>query len=239
MDPRTEERLKAALQQWVSVRHEQMVKSQAGGNAQEGSRSAVTGGAHLDGLNRLVLDEIEATGAAGLEIRTHRKATLPGFYRPTKAWDLLVLQQGSPVLVVEYKSMNGSEGRNLNNRADEIFGMAEDLRQAELNGLLPKNLRRAYVFVMGLTPESLSPRKSPTAFGGADPLFAGRSYFERAAIMCQRMRDSGLFHMTWAIGVKEDPLKWHEPLAGVGWERFAADLREAFSGGHPAPPHVP
>ncbi|TDB74611.1 restriction endonuclease, partial [Actinomadura sp. KC216] len=103
--------------------------------------------------------------------------------------------------------MKGSEGKNLNNRADEIFGMAEDLRQAELNGRLPRNMRRAYVFVMALTPESTRPIGVPSAFGGADPIFDGRSYFERAVIMCRRMRDSGLFHMAWAVGVQDDPLR--------------------------------
>lgn len=134
MDRSAEQKVDAALKHWVHVRMVQQEKSRASGKAQEGDRSAVTGGAHLDGLNTLIVKEIEATGTAGLEIRTNRKATLPGYYRPSKSWDLLVLQQGSPVLAVEYKSMKGSEGKNLNNRADEIFGMAEDPRQAELNG---------------------------------------------------------------------------------------------------------
>lgn len=239
MGQTAEHRVQLALEHWVQVRREQQEKSRVSGNAQEGNRSAVTGAGHLDGLNTLIVDEIRSTGASGLEIRTNPKATLPGYYRPSKAWDLLVLQHGCPVLVVEYKSMKGSEGRNLNNRADEIFGMAEDLRQAELNGRLPKNLRRAYVFVMGLTLESLNPVEVQTAFGGADPIFDGRSYFERSVIMCHRMRESSLFHLTWAVGVREDPVSWYEPNPEVGWRRFAADLQGAFGGSVPVPPEVP
>lgn len=239
MGQTAEQKVQLALEHWVRVRREQQEKSRAGGHAQDGNRSAVTGAGHLDGLNALIVDEIQSTGASDLEIRTNRKATLPGYYRPSKAWDLLVLQQGCPVLVVEYKSMKGSEGKNLNNRADEIFGMAEDLRQAEVNGRLMRNLRRAYVFVMGLTPESLEPVEVQTAFGGADPIFDGRSYFERAVIMCHRMRESGLFHLTWAVGVREDPVSWYEPDPDVGWQRFAADLHGAFGGSVPVPPEVP
>ena len=234
-----EQSVSAALEHWVLKRREQMEKSQGGGRAQEGSRSAVTGGAHLDGLNAPVAAEIEATGASGLELRTNRRATLPGYYHPSKAWDLVVLQHGSPVLAMEYKSMKGSESKNLNNRADEIFGMAEDLRQAGLNGQLPSNLRRAYIFVMGLTPTSTARVGIPRSLRGADPEFDERSYFERAVIMCRRMRESGLFHMTWAVGVQETPFEWREPDEAVGWQRFASDLRQSFSGGQSNRPDIP
>jgi hypothetical protein len=190
---------------------------------------------HMDGVDRLVVDQIRAAGATDLTMVRNRAATLNGYYRATKSWDLVVLKEGVPILAVEYKSMSGSEGKNLNNRADEIFGMAEDARQAELNGILPKNMRRAYVFVMGVTPESTSTVGVSNGLGRPDPVFQGASYLQRTAIMCRRMRDSGLFHMTWAVGVTEHPFSWSEPDPEVGWERFAADLRNAFPGGEAAP----
>lgn len=143
------------------------------------------------------------------------------------------------MLAIEYKSMSGSEGKNLNNRADEIFGMAEDLRQAELHGQLPNNLRRAYIFVMALTPASTAQVRVPKNLRGADSIFDERSYFERAVIMCRRMRESGLFHMTWAVGVQESPFRWCEPDEAVGWQRFASDLRHSFRAGRATRPHVP
>ncbi|WNI16051.1 PaeR7I family type II restriction endonuclease [Actinacidiphila sp. ITFR-21] len=78
------------------------------------------------------------------------------------SWDLVALRHGEPVLAVEYESVQGSEGGNRDNRADEVFGVAQDVRQAEAHGLLPRTVRRAYVFVVGITPESTT----PVAVGG-------------------------------------------------------------------------
>lgn len=235
MDDITAARVDTALQAWVAVRLDQAARSAAMGNAQQGRRSSVTGGRHLDAINQLVVDEIQATGASGLTLRTNRGATLAGYYRASKSWDLVVLKNRVPVLAVEYKSMSGSEGKNLNNRADEIFGMAEDARQAELHGLLPDRMRRAYVFVMGHNQDSTRPVGVGTSLGKPDREFWEASYIKRMAIMCKRMRDSGLFHMTWAVAVKEDDFSWYEPDPDVGWLRFAADIRDAFPGGQPAP----
>jgi hypothetical protein len=223
-------RVDAALQHWVAIRKMQKEKSTSGGRAQEGNRSAVTGGAHLDGLNQLVVDEIGAAGTTGLSFVTNRGATVAGYYRASKSWDLAVLKEGSPILLAEYKSMSGSEGKNLNNRADEVFGVAEDARQAEEHGLLPGNLLRAYIFVMGITPESTRPiGVAPNLLGTADPEFEGASYLKRIAIMCKRLRETGLYSLTWAIGVQEDPFLWKDIDPEVGWDRFATDIKEAFS----------
>lgn len=235
MDEKAAARVEHALRMWLDVRRTQAETSVASGRGQEGRRSAVTGGRHMDAVHQLVVDEIHATGATGLHIHKNKGATLPGFYRATKSWDLVLVQDGVPVLAVEYKSMLGSEGKNLNNRADEIFGVAEDTRQAELKGLLPAQMRRAYIFVMADNPDTSRAVGVSHTLGAADPIFAGASYVRRMAIMLRRMRETGLFHMTWAVAVREEPFSWSEPDPTVGWERFAADLHSAFKTGMPEP----
>ena len=89
-----------ALRMWLDVRRTQTEASMASGRAQEGRRSAVTGGRHMDAVHHLVVDEIHATGATGLHIHKNRGATLPGFYRATKSWDLVLLQGEVPVLAM-------------------------------------------------------------------------------------------------------------------------------------------
>ncbi len=230
MDETSAARVDAALRHWLDVSKLQKERSESGGNAQQGNRAAVTAGAHLDGLNQLVVDEIDRAGVNGLTYATNRDATLAGYYRASKAWDLAVLKNGEPLLVVEYKSMNGSEGKNLNNRSDEVFGVAEDARQAMQHGLLPEGLRRAYIFVMAVTPASVRPVKVGTSLiGKPDSQFDGASYLQRTGIMCRRLRETGLYDMTWAVGVRADPFDWEEPDRLVGWERFAADIRDAFA----------
>lgn len=235
MDDKTAARIDVALRMWLDVRRTQAETSVASGRGQEGRRSAVTGGRHLSSVNQLVVDEILAAGATGLRIHLNRGATLPGFYRATKSWDLVLTQDEMPLLAVEYKSMLGSEGKNLNNRADEIFGMAEDTRQAELNKLLPPQMRRAYIFVMADNPDTTKKVGVSRTLGKTDSIFDGASYLARMAIMLRRMRETGLFHMTWAVAVREEPFSWHEPDPAVGWDRFSADLRMTFKTGIPEP----
>jgi hypothetical protein len=238
MTPDEHARITRAMGEWIDAKLEQAEKSERGGKAQEGTRAQVTGGKHLRGVNQLVVDEIRSTGATELELRFDRGATLSGWYRSSKSWDLLVLQRGMPILAVEYKSMSGSEGKNLNNRADEVFGIAEDARQAEARGILPRNLRRAYIYLMEVTPAVTYPVDLVRAFGNPDPIFDQASYLDRMAIMCHRLRDSGLYHLTWAVGVVRQPVSFMEPNPSVGWDRFAADLRSGFARGEALPaPH--
>lgn len=160
-------------------------------------------------MNQLILDELHRLGLTGISTYTDRAATVPGFFRPAKSWDLLVVgarEEGSrPLLVVEYKSMTGSEGKNLNNRADEVIGVAEDLRHAQDAGLIDANLHRAYIFIMEVTPEVQQPVRVSVRAGSPDPVFQGASYLERMAIMCERLRDSGLYDLAWAVGVVRHP----------------------------------
>lgn len=239
MTPDEHARITQAMDEWISVKLEQADKSRSSGKAQGGTRAQVTGGKHLRGVNQLIVDEIGNIGATDLEFRFDRGATLAGWYRSSKSWDLLVVQHGTPILAVEYKSMSGSEGRNLNNRADEVFGIAEDARQAEAHGILPPNLRRAYIYLMEITDAVQYPVKTGSMFGKPDPVFDRASYLDRVAIMCERLRDSGLYHLVWVVGVIRDPVGFMEPSASVGWDRFAADLRDGFAYGEALPaPHA-
>jgi hypothetical protein len=239
MTPGEHARITEAIRVWIIEKEEQARRSRDGGNAQAGTRSQVTGGKHLRGVNQLIVDEIAATGATGLDLRVDRRASLAGWYRSSKAWDLLVLQHGTPILAVEYKSMSGSVGNNLNNRADEVFGIAEDARQAELHGILPPNLRRAYIYLLEVTPATQVPVRTLKPRGKPDPVFEGASYLDRIAIMCERVRDSGLYHLTWAVGITRSPVGFTEPSPAVGWDRFAAGLRAGFAAGEAMPaPHA-
>ncbi|MFT4295050.1 MAG: hypothetical protein QM582_06515 [Micropruina sp.] len=65
-------------------------------------------------------------------------------------------------------------------------------------------------------------------FGAPDPVFDGTSYLDRMGIICERIRDFGLYDLTWAIAATSDPIDFYEPNPHVGWERFATDLTESF-----------
>ena len=183
MNARDRERITNAVDFWIRTKLGQQELSEATGRAQGGARAAVIGGRHLAGVNRLIVEELQDLGLTGLTCYTDRRATVPGYYRVSKSWDLLVLNDGTPVLAIEYKSMAGSEGKNLNNRADEVIGAAQDLKRAQEQGLVPATMLRGYVFLMEITPEAQKPvgvSQKPvgvrTRIGVSDPAFRGASY---------------------------------------------------------------
>ncbi|MBK8459026.1 MAG: restriction endonuclease [Micropruina sp.] len=223
------ERVLAAVNFWFTAKQEQLQAVLDEGRSQGGTRDAVVGGKHLDGLNTLMVDQLKRLGVPGLTFRTNAQATLPGYYRVSKAWDLLVLQFGEPILAVEYKSMKGSEGKNLNNRMDEVLGVGEDLREAQRHGLVSPRLKRAYVFIMEASPAVLAPVGLRGVVGSADEAFRDSTYLDRMTLLCERIRESGLYNLTWAIAATTDPIDFYEPSSAVGWARFNRDLINAFA----------
>lgn len=185
-------RIAHAVSLWFQAKADAANRSAAAGRPQEGRRSQVTGALHLAGFEELLVEEIHRAGIYEVAVSRNRGATLAGYYRPSKSWDLLVTHHDNPLLAVEFKSMEGSEGKNLNNRADEMFGVAEDAKQAGEHGILPATLRRAFVFIMESNPASNLPRRGVLAHGTPDASFAGLSYLQRMALMLERMRSTGL-----------------------------------------------
>jgi type II restriction enzyme len=81
------------------------------GKADQGERAGVTAGKNMDGFLALVLDIVRANGLAHAEIHQNRAMlTLPGYFRPTKLWDLLVIYKGELIAAIELKSQVGSFG---------------------------------------------------------------------------------------------------------------------------------
>jgi hypothetical protein len=126
-----------AIQVFWDTRREQQRKQAITGRVDAGMRGAVTGGAQMAALELLVVEILRQVGLRELDIRTKRELELPGYYRPEKKWDLLVIAQGTLVCAIEFKSQVGpSFGNNFNNRVEEAIGSALDLWTAYREGLL-------------------------------------------------------------------------------------------------------
>src|SRR2546427_7398584 len=144
--------LAKAVQHFWRTRGKQK-KHQGGqsGVKDAGNRAAVTGGKHADGFVRLIAAIVKDAALTNVEIHvTERKPrTLPGFYRPCKEWDLVVLSDNNLVAVVEVKSQVGSFGNNFNNRVEEALGNATDFCRIPRGDIqsLPETLARGSVHV--------------------------------------------------------------------------------------------
>jgi hypothetical protein len=126
-------RLREAVAHYWKTRGSQGDKQGVKGIKDAGQRSSVTGGKQLDGFARLLCDLLVAEGIDRKNIFYEGRGfhTIPGFYRPTKDWDLLVIADGQLWIAVELKSQVGpSFGNNYNNRVEEGLGNAADIRTA-------------------------------------------------------------------------------------------------------------
>jgi hypothetical protein len=99
---------------------------------QGGERSNVLGGKNMDGFLAMIQGLVQCNGLPEAEIYTKGRPnlTLPGYFRPTKLWDVVVLDQSKLVAAIELKSHVGSFGNNFNNRTEEAIGTAHDLLTA-------------------------------------------------------------------------------------------------------------
>jgi hypothetical protein len=197
----------------------------------QGTRGAVTGGGHLDGFHLLLSDELIEAGVPASSIFTGRGDTvLPGFYRPTKKWDLIVVHGGRLYGAIELKSQVGSLGRNANNRFEEAIGNAVDFMRAHDAGAFRATDKPwvGYLFVLAPTIDATPPRRtSEPHFPVRDEHFDA-SYAERLGNICAAMEADGLYDATLPMLIAEEDREYVpnylEPHGGLTGERFVFEM---------------
>ena len=172
-------------------------KQQENGKTDQGERAGVTAGKNMDGFLEMVESIVRANGLGKAEI--HRKKgvlTLPGYFRPTKLWDMLVINEGRLIAALEFKSQVGpSFGNNFNNRTEEALGTATDLWTAYREGAFGK-IAKPFVGWLMLLEDSEGSR-SPVADSSPHfpifPEFKGASYADRYNLLCQKLTQEQLY----------------------------------------------
>ena len=167
------------------------------GNTDQGERSGVTGGKNMDGFLSLVADLVHANGLKDATIiSTGRVLTLPGYFRPTKLWDILVLKDKRLIAALEFKSQVGpSFGNNFNNRTEEAIGTALDLWTAYREGAFGEQPRPYVGWLMLLedAPASRAPVSDKSPHFPVFPEFRKASYSERYNILCKKLVQERLY----------------------------------------------
>ena len=167
------------------------------GKVDQGERAGVTAGKNMDGFLSLVEDLVHANGLPGAEIHRGRALlTLPGYFRPTKLWDMLVLNRGRLVAALEFKSQVGpSFGNNFNNRTEEALGTATDLWTAYRERAFG-DIARPFVGWLMLVedaPGSRSSVRDATPHFPELPEFLNASYVQRYDILCRKLVQAPLY----------------------------------------------
>ena len=192
-----ENKAHAAIKAFWQARYDAKTKQKESGKSDQGGRAGVTGGKNMDGFSDLVIDLVKANGLPNAEIHQKRAAlTLPGFFRPTKLWDLLVIDNGRLIAALEFKSHVGpSFGNNFNNRTEEAIGTSHDLWTAYRDGAFGQQERPfvGWLMVVEDAPESRAAVRESSAHFPVFPEFLGASYLKRYDILCQKLAKEQLY----------------------------------------------
>lgn len=192
-----EQKAREAVKAFWGNREAAKQKQIESGKADQGERAGVTAGKNMDGFLALVLDIIKANGLDHAEIHQNRAMlTLPGYFRPTKLWDLLVIYKGELVAAVELKSQVGpSFGNNFNNRTEEAIGTAHDLWTAYREEAFGKQPRPFVGWLMMVEDASgsRSPVRDSSPHFPVFEEFKGASYLKRYDLLCQRLVQEQLY----------------------------------------------
>lgn len=144
----------------------------------------------MDGFILLITELILEAGIREKHIFHNTALELPGFFRPTKEWDLLVVRDAQLILALEFKSQVGpSFGNNFNNRTEEAMGSALDLWTAYREGAFNKTIRPwlGYVFVLEDCEASRRPVKVKEPHFKVFPEFVNASYAKRYELFCRKL----------------------------------------------------
>lgn len=181
--------------------------------SQEGGRASVIAGKNLDGFAELISAVAQHCGMSAESAVTvgKKNLTIPGFFRPTKMWDSILVYKGKLVAAFELKSQVGpSFGNNFNNRTEESIGSAKDFWTAyrekafELSnfsktGLFAENSSDVkppflgYLMLLEECSASTCNVKVEEANFKIFPEFKDSSYAKRYQLLCEKLVAEGLY----------------------------------------------
>jgi hypothetical protein len=217
---------------WRSRAAQKLNQGTKTGRKDAGNRGAVTAGKHADGFVRLVTEIVHNAGLQSAQIHVQKREmrTLPGYFRPSKEWDIVVTQDVHLVAAIEIKTQVGSFGNNYNNRVEEAVGSASDLWAAYKAGLLMGTQEPwvGYIFMIEDAPKSSQVTQRITLSPyQVDEEFQTRSYVRRYELTCLRLVRERLYNAACLLASdKTGGLAGHyrEPNAELAIASFARQL---------------
>lgn len=152
----------------------------------------------MHGVINLITEFIIDAGI-GREFIFHNSALeLPGFFRPTKKWDLLVVKREQLILALEAKSLIGpSFGNNYNNRTEEAAGSAVDLWTAFRDGAFNKTVKPwlGYIFLLEDCEKTKKGVRVKEPHFPVFKEFKDSSYSLRCELLCRKLVRERLYNV--------------------------------------------
>jgi hypothetical protein len=179
-----------SVKEFWRTRERQADAQKQRGQSDQGSRSAVTGGKQMDGFSRSISKLLTEAGIEEGGIFQRTSVELPGYFRPTKEWDIVVVVDGSLIAAIELKSQIGpSFGNNFNNRTEEALGTAMDIWTAYREGAFCTSPAPwlGYLLLLEDCPESRRPVGVREPHFPVFPEFIEASYAKRYELFCRKL----------------------------------------------------
>jgi Restriction endonuclease XhoI len=199
------------------------------GRKDHGNRTDATGGKQLDGFVDLFKQLLKEAGLPREAVFHSGRAdlTLPGFFRPTKQWDLLVVAKGQLLAAVECKSLCGpSFGNNYNNRVEEAIGTATDLWTAYREGAFDTSPKPVlgYFLLLEEADSSTRPVVVKDRHFSVSEVFQEASYAKRCEetvrrLVRERCYDTAAFILSSRVTGKRG--HYDEPASDLAFNRMA------------------
>lgn len=215
---------------WVT-RDRQVQEQRERGHADQGVRGAVTGGKQMDGFIQVISQFIISAGVGSQEIYTSsRLSDLPGYFRPTKGWDLLVVSHNELVAAIEVKSQVGSFGNNFNNRTEEAMGTAVDMWTAYREGAFRSSPQPwlGYLLILEDCEKSNTPVRVNEPHFRVFSEFRNASYARRYEIFCRKLVRERQYQAACFLmsnkNLANQQENYTEPAEDLSASRFLRDL---------------
>lgn len=241
-----------AVRYFWRMREKQKDEQKERGSTDQGNRGSATGGKHMHGFAQLLIDLMQQVGVDRSDIHIGAKkedkdaprdeVALPGYYRATKNWDLVVVQNGVLTAALEMKSQVGSIGNNANNRVAEALGDAEDIWEAYKKGKFG-SAAEPWLGYLLLLEDTDAVHKSVAVdepyfetfaefrthqFKKGKRMVRGTSYAKRYELFCRRVVLERKYSAAWFLlankaKAAENP-NYREPAADLTANKFVEGL---------------
>ena len=238
-----EKRLQEAVQNYWDARARNKEKQVQSGKIDAGTRGEVTGGTQMGALEVLIADILCESGLSKLDVRTRTALELPGYFRATKKWDLIVVSDSQLVLAMEFKSQAGkSIGNNVNNRSEEAVGSAQDIWTAFRENRFGNSPTPflGYFFLLEDRDSVRAPVGNKEPYFPVDPVFRGEpkrvktgperfggvSYAMKYELLCRRLVMERLYSSAcFLMATNSKRTRITQPAEDLSFQRLAAALR--------------
>jgi hypothetical protein len=220
-------KVEEALRSIAEFRRNAAQRQQEAGAVDAGMRSEVTSGGHLDAIAAVISETFTEAGIPSEWVFGERTGLeLPGYFRAEKKWDIVVAHRKRLIAAIEFKSIWGSYGNNINNRVEEAVGSASDIAKALRPGLLGSSAPwLGYVFVIRDDGAIHRETRFKEPHFPVDKVFDGSTYLERFGTLCSRLVAERLYDNVWFVCVDEETGTYKEPNAAMTWSKFEAAIK--------------